>query len=182
MHSQSSRDTWPEIPGRHADVTRVKIVIETTKKHAASSARSHGDGMLRVGLIGSGKMGLNHLKAIREAGGSAIVGVADPAASEEDLRPHIGPDALVVASAGELLQSARPDVVHIVTPPATHTELALLAIRAGCHVYVEKPFAATTAEAALVIEEAERHTCRCAPVTRCCSRSRRSRSLRASQI
>lgn len=112
---------------------------------------------IRVGLIGSGKMGLNHLKAIKAAGNATVVGVADPLASEEDLRPHIGPDALVFTSAADMLERARPDVVHIVTPPATHVDLALLSIRAGCHVYVEKPFTATTAEAKTVLDEAARH-------------------------
>lgn len=123
---------------------------QTTPRAPGSSAP------LRVGLIGSGKMGLNHLKAIRAAGAAVVVGVADPAASEEDLRPFLESDALVTGSAAEMLAATRPEVVHIVTPPATHVELALLAIRAGCHVYVEKPFTATAADAATVLDEAKR--------------------------
>jgi predicted dehydrogenase/nucleoside-diphosphate-sugar epimerase len=114
-------------------------------------------GPLRVGLIGSGKMGLHHVKAIAAAGDAVVVGVADPAASEDELRPLIGSDAVMVGSAEELLVRVRPDVVHIVTPPATHARLADLAIRAGCHVYVEKPFTATTAEAAQLLARAEQH-------------------------
>lgn len=106
---------------------------------------------LRVGLIGSGKMGLHHLKAIGAAGPARIVGVADPAADLETLRPLLPADAIVVASAAELLERTKPDVVHIVTPPSTHAELAMQAIRAGCHVYVEKPFTPTRAEAERVL-------------------------------
>jgi predicted dehydrogenase len=46
-----------------------------------------------------------------------------------------------------MLDEARPDVVHIVTPPATHAELARLCLAGGAHVYVEKPFATTATEA-----------------------------------
>ncbi len=131
--------------------------MDTTVPQATTRATGAAAAPLRVGLIGSGKMGLNHLKAIRAAGAAVVVGVADPAASEEDLRPLLTPDTLIVASAAEMLQRARPEVVHIVTPPGTHVELALLAIRAGCHVYVEKPFTPTAAEAATVLDEAARH-------------------------
>lgn len=106
---------------------------------------------IRVGLIGSGKMGRHHLKAIAASQMAQVVGVADPAASSEELRPLLPDDAIVVASAAELIEQARPDVVHIVTPPATHTDLALEAIRGGCHVYIEKPFTPTSDEAARIL-------------------------------
>ena len=106
---------------------------------------------LRVGLIGSGKMGLHHLKAIGTSQLATVVGIADPAASLEELKPVLPADAIVVASAAEMLERARPDVVHIVTPPSTHADLAILAIRAGCHVYVEKPFTLTAEEASRVL-------------------------------
>ena len=40
----------------------------------------------------------------------------------------------------ELLSDARPDVVHITTPPESHFDIAKLCLEWGCHVYVEKPF------------------------------------------
>ena len=109
---------------------------------------------LRVGLIGFGKMGRHHLKAIAASGRATVVGVADPAASAEELSELLPATAVVVASAAELFAKARPDVVHIVTPPASHAELALQAIAAGCHVYVEKPFTPTAAEAAEILAKA----------------------------
>jgi predicted dehydrogenase/nucleoside-diphosphate-sugar epimerase len=118
---------------------------------------------LRVGLIGSGKMGRHHVKAIAASTRGVVVGVADPAASAEDLQSVLPPGARVVSSAEELLRELRPDVVHIVTPPATHSALALQAIDAGCHVYVEKPFTPTVEEATRIITAAqERHLEVCA--------------------
>jgi len=109
---------------------------------------------LAVGLIGSGKMGLHHLKAVAASGRATIVGVADPVASAEEMKALLPEGAVVVSSAAELYARARPDVVHIVTPPSTHTSLALEAIDAGCHVYVEKPFTPTADEASRILEHA----------------------------
>ena len=45
-----------------------------------------------------------------------------------------------------MLRSRCVDVVHILTPPKTHAELAIRAMEAGCHVFVEKPMALTVEE------------------------------------
>jgi predicted dehydrogenase/nucleoside-diphosphate-sugar epimerase len=112
--------------------------------------------VVKVGLIGCGKMGLHHLKAISATPHAKVVGIADPTADMDVLRPLIPSDAIVVATAAELFERARPDVVHIVTPPSTHAALATQAIEAGCHVYVEKPFTPTKAEADRVVSLAAR--------------------------
>src|SRR5205823_1907978 len=52
---------------------------------------------------------------------------------------------------------ARPDVVHVCTPPAAHVDGAREALEAGAHVYVEKPFALTSEDAAELLAIAERH-------------------------
>lgn len=116
-----------------------------------------GASRLRVGLVGSGKMGRHHLKAIDASGLAVVVGVADPAADPAELAAILPADAVVVASLDELIARARPDIVHIVTPPATHATLAMTAIRAGCHVYVEKPFTPTAAEASAILDLAAEH-------------------------
>lgn len=48
---------------------------------------------------------------------------------------------------GELLSHAKPDVVHITTPPDSHFDLARQCLEHGAHVYVEKPFTLTLADA-----------------------------------
>ena len=118
---------------------------------------------LRIGLIGSGKMGRHHLKAIAASSRGTVVGVADPAASADELKAILPAGAIVVSNAADLFAQARPDVVHIVTPPATHGDLALQAIDAGCHVYIEKPFTPTAAEASRILSRAaERNVKVCA--------------------
>lgn len=97
-------------------------------------------------------MGQHHLKAIAACPFATVVGVADPAASAETLAPLLPAEAIVVASAAELFERAKPDVVHIVTPPGSHAALAVQALEAGCHVYVEKPFTPTLEEARRVLD------------------------------
>jgi predicted dehydrogenase/nucleoside-diphosphate-sugar epimerase len=104
-------------------------------------------GALRVALIGCGKMGMQHLRAIASLPNVSVVGVADPQAARAALADVLPRDAIVVKDVDELFARTRPNIVHIVTPPATHGMLARLALQAGCNVYVEKPFTPTRAEA-----------------------------------
>jgi predicted dehydrogenase/nucleoside-diphosphate-sugar epimerase len=108
-------------------------------------------------------MGQHHLKAIAASQLATVVGVADPAVSAEDLAASLPSDAIVVATAAELFSRARPDVVHIVTPPASHADLAAQAIEAGCHIYVEKPFTPTTEEARRIVALAEQRGVKVCP-------------------
>ena len=112
---------------------------------------------LRVGLIGAGKMGLNHLRAIGGCTGVTVVGVADPDARAEQMSGLIPDDCAIVTNAGTLFEQCQPDVVHIVTPPATHVDLASEALRHGVHVYIEKPVAERTADVEALLALANQH-------------------------
>jgi predicted dehydrogenase/nucleoside-diphosphate-sugar epimerase len=112
-------------------------------------------------------MGLNHLRAISGCTGVTVVGVADPQADADALKPLLPPDAVIVESTQALFERARPDVVHIVTPPATHAALAAEAIEAGAHVYVEKPFTLNRADAERVVALAARRNRRIAAGHQC---------------
>jgi predicted dehydrogenase len=54
----------------------------------------------------------------------------------------------------ELIADARPDVIHITTPPASHFELAMACLDNGCHVYVEKPVTLFASEVETLIARA----------------------------
>jgi predicted dehydrogenase len=62
----------------------------------------------------------------------------------------------IYAESTALIEEQRPDVVHILTPPQTHADLAISVMEAGIHVLVEKPMALTAAEADRMIETARR--------------------------
>jgi predicted dehydrogenase len=110
---------------------------------------------LKVGLVGCGKISEGHIEEIQKMPAKArVVAVCDlEILMAEQLAVRYG-----VASHYDdferLLQAERPDVVHITTPPQSHLPLALRAIEAGCHVYVEKPLALNHCDAEKLIAAA----------------------------
>jgi predicted dehydrogenase len=98
----------------------------------------------------------SHIPYIRAYKGADISGVCDSdlvqakrLASRFDI-PNVYDDAQ------DLLAEQRPNVVHILTPPQSHTDLSILAMEAGIHVLVEKPMALSVAEADRMITTAAR--------------------------
>jgi predicted dehydrogenase len=70
------------------------------------------------------------------------------------------PSIEFTSDAHDLLTSKAIDAIAIVTPVATHYELARLCLENGKHVFVEKPFTATAAQAEELIELAEKRNCK----------------------
>jgi predicted dehydrogenase/nucleoside-diphosphate-sugar epimerase len=112
-------------------------------------------GELRVAILGGGKMAQKHGTAVRLQPQARLVAVGDPYLSAEDIRERFGADVAAFRDVRELLATARPDIVHIVTPPHTHFELARTCLEQGASVYVEKPFALSGREAAEILDLAE---------------------------
>jgi len=110
---------------------------------------------LRVALLGGGKMALQHAAAIRQCRNVRLVAVVDPAVPAAELSARFGADVMPFADAQGMLAAVAPDIVHVVTPPATHAFLARACLEAGASVYVEKPFALTIGEAESVLEIAD---------------------------
>jgi predicted dehydrogenase len=96
--------------------------------------------MLKVAIVGCGKIADSHAAQIQRIRGCRIVGVCDrePLMARQFYERF--PVERYYADLGELLSDAKPDVVHITTPPASHFDLAKLCLERGSHVYVEKPF------------------------------------------
>lgn len=113
-------------------------------------------GQLRIVIAGAGTMARHHAVAVDGSAVPArVVAVADPSTEARAAMLDGVPDALEFASLDEALAALAVDIVHVCTPPGTHEALALTAIEAGCHVYVEKPFARDEAEARRVLAAAE---------------------------
>jgi len=120
------------------------------------------DEPLGLGLIGCGSFGRFCLEAFSRMGDVRIVAVADTAA--DAARAAAAPyDAAVEADPAGLIGRDDVDIVHVATPPASHHELTLAALRAGKHVLCEKPPAMSAAQADEVLAAAERAQ-RLAPV------------------
>lgn len=110
--------------------------------------------VLKIAIIGCGKIADGHVEQIRAIGRGEVVAVCDrEPLMVEQLAVRMGiPGRYTDAEA--MIQACRPDVVHIATPPESHVALACLALKAGCHVFVEKPFALTAADAQIILEAA----------------------------
>jgi predicted dehydrogenase len=96
-------------------------------------------GELRIGLIGAGAISSTHASALEALDGTNLVAVCDLIdARASALADQFG-IANVFHSAHEMLQNVELDAVHVLTPPQFHVDAAIAALRADCHVLVEKP-------------------------------------------
>jgi predicted dehydrogenase len=112
--------------------------------------------MLKAAIIGCGKIADRHADAIRLVPETQIVGVCDrEELMAKQLKERLGAPAYFT-DVNELLDKAKPDVVHITTPPQSHYPVGKICLEAGCNVYIEKPFTVYAAEAEELIAIAER--------------------------
>src|SRR5580704_7568366 len=108
----------------------------------------HGnDGVVRIGVIGFGYWGPNIVRNFHGQERSRVVAVCDKSPKSQKRVKQTYPDMLVTDDANELLTATDIDVIAVVTPVWTHYELAKAALENGKHVFVEKPFTCTTAQA-----------------------------------
>lgn len=111
--------------------------------------------MIRIGVIGYGYWGPNIVRNFLAAEGADVTMVSD--ASMGALRrvgqnhPHIK----TTRYDKEVLCSPEIDAVAIVTPVSTHYDLAKKALKNGKHIFIEKPFTASTTQAEELINLAE---------------------------
>lgn len=110
--------------------------------------------MIRMAVIGAGAIGRNHARVCRDNPAVALVGLADAnlevaqtVAGLYGTKPYADPLAM--------LAEVKPDAVIVAVPTHAHAAVATAAVAAGCHVLVEKPIAATVAEAESIIARAQ---------------------------
>ena len=96
--------------------------------------------MLRVAIVGCGKIADDHVEQIQRIEGCEIVGVCDREPLMARQLYQRFPIKQYFDNLNGLLSQVKPDVVHITTPPQSHFSIAKTCLEAGCHVYVEKPF------------------------------------------
>ncbi|HTU70972.1 MAG TPA: Gfo/Idh/MocA family oxidoreductase [Candidatus Baltobacteraceae bacterium] len=106
---------------------------------------------MKIGVIGAGRWGRNIIRACAQLGVlESICDANAPALAEMGREyPHAGLESEITA-----LLARNIDAVVVAAPPAVHAELALAAIAAGKHVFVEKPLAMSVDDAAMVVRAA----------------------------
>ena len=103
--------------------------------------------MISVGLIGYGYWGPNLARNFAETDGVRLSAVADQRPDRRAAVARRYPGTATCEAAAELIDRSDVDAVVIATPLDTHFPLAKAALERGKHVLVEKPFAASKAEA-----------------------------------
>jgi predicted dehydrogenase len=111
--------------------------------------------MLKVAIVGCGKIADSHAAQIQRIKGCEIVGVCDREPLMARQLYERFPIKNHFSDVPELLSEAKPDVVHITTPPESHFSIAKLCLELGCNVYVEKPFVLREADARALIALAD---------------------------
>jgi len=110
---------------------------------------------LNVGTIGYGYWGPNVARNFAMQPDCRLTAICDGSAPARARAQLQQPGVQTIADADEVLTSPKIDAVAIVTPVSSHYELARKALQNGKHVFIEKPFTATTEQAEELIDLAE---------------------------
>jgi predicted dehydrogenase len=111
---------------------------------------------VKAALIGAGQIARQHLACLKTLPGVELAAICDLSrATAEAAAERYGVGAWFTDHRA-MLQKARPDVVHITTPPTSHFRLAMDSFEAGAHVIVEKPATSTFAELEALVRRAQK--------------------------
>ncbi|MEI6179348.1 MAG: Gfo/Idh/MocA family oxidoreductase [Chloroflexales bacterium] len=114
--------------------------------------------MIGIGVIGYGYWGPNLVRNFSQAQGARVIAVCDQRPERRVQVEQVYPSVKTYADVSEMLSNPAVDAVAVATPVSTHFPLALQALEAGKHIFVEKPFTATSTEAERLLEAAaKRH-------------------------
>src|SRR3954454_23260114 len=111
--------------------------------------------MIKVGVVGCGYWGPNLIRNLRQTPDSQLKVICDT--SEQRLRHmrRLYPEVATTNSFDELLNDPDLDAMVIATPVRFHYEMAKAALKAGKHVFIEKPMARSVAEGEELVALAE---------------------------
>lgn len=112
--------------------------------------------MIQVGIIGYGYWGPQIARNFHTANDCKLVAVCDKNPATHARIGRAYPSVYTTCDAASIVESPEIDAVAVITPVWTHFELAKAALQNGKHVFVEKPFTATVAQAEELIELAAR--------------------------
>ncbi len=96
--------------------------------------------ILQFGIVGLGHFGKHYARLLREISGVKLVKTSNTSGETD-----------------EIINNKEIDCVVIATPPSTHSELIIKSLRAGKHVFVEKPMVVSIAEAKVVEKELKKN-------------------------
>ena len=113
--------------------------------------------VVRAGVVGMGYWGPNIARNFAENPRAELAWICDERESRLGAAARRFPGAQATTRYEDVLSDPAVDAIAIVTPVSTHFDLALAAMRAGKHVLIEKPLAASSREAETLVAFAEEH-------------------------
>lgn len=147
--------------------SRRSFLASATAAAAASSFSFSAIPMLgaegkkyRTALIGSGWWGMNILREAMASGRVKVTSLCDVDETVllngiEDVKSESGDEPKGYKDFRELLEKDKPEIVIIATPDHWHALIAIAAVRAGAHVFVEKPTGHTVNESRAMVRAAQ---------------------------
>jgi predicted dehydrogenase len=126
--------------------------------------------LVGVGVVGYGYWGPNLVRNFANSEASRVLSVSDLDQAKLAASKRLHSDIVTTSDFRDLLRDSRIDAVAIATPVHTHYDLALSALTAGKHVFVEKPLAPTSDQVRRLIDEADRRSLTLMVTTRSCIR------------
>ena len=111
--------------------------------------------MIKVGVIGYGYWGPNVVRNFAEAGETCVLGVSDLSPTRMALVRKRYPNIQTTSHAADLIHDSSVDAIAICTPVSSHFDLAMTALQAGKHVFIEKPITDSSENALRLIEQAQ---------------------------
>lgn len=112
--------------------------------------------MIRAAVIGYGYWGPNIVRNFKSCGAIDLACVCDLSPRQLELVEKAYPGLPTTSDLAGVLADKTIDAVAIITPVASHFELGLAALRAGKHVWIEKPVTASSEEARRLCDEADK--------------------------
>lgn len=111
---------------------------------------------LRAAVIGCGAIAYEHLPYLSKSPLVELVAVCDRSKAAADFVKRRFNASASFTDHVAMLAEAKPEVVHVLTPPQTHVQLTRDCLDAGAHVICEKPMASTAAETIELLEHADK--------------------------
>jgi protoporphyrinogen oxidase/predicted dehydrogenase len=116
------------------------------RSQRAGSRAEGNDQLLRIGVVGLGYWGPNLVRNLVDARSFEVAYLCDVRTQPLETLSRRYPGIPCTTNLDEMLKDETLDAVAIATPVSTHFALAMAALEAGKHVFVEKPLAASSKE------------------------------------
>ncbi len=109
---------------------------------------------LRLGIVGDGRIAKDYRRALEQLGDLELVAICDQDPQAQCLEAS-GRELQFFSRVEAMLLETDLDAALVLTPPATHASISSALLRAGCHVFCEKPLATSSAAARSMYKRAQ---------------------------